>query len=108
MSENPRYIFSRINNNDGAIGAQGVPLVAKRSIAVDSKYIPLGAVLWLETKDADNNELDRLVVAQDIGSAIKGGIRGDFFWGFGEKAFYNAGRMKSAGQYYILLPKELN
>lgn len=105
MSENPRYIFFRFNDKKGAIGAQGVPLVAKRSIAVDNKYIPMGTLIWLETKDASGNNLDRLVMAQDIGAAIKGGIRGDFFWGYGDDAFYNAGRMKSNGQYYILLPK---
>ncbi len=105
MLENPRYIFFRINENEGPVGALGVPLTPERSMAVDTKYIALGMPLWLDTHDADGNKIQRLVAAQDIGKAIKGKIRGDFFWGFGEEAFLKAGRMKSSGNYFILLPK---
>ena len=69
---------------------------------------PKGTQAGLSRIDhSDGNKLNRLVLAQDIGSAIKGSVRGDFFWGYGEKAFYNAGRMKSVGKYYIILPKIL-
>ena len=107
-NENKRYIFHRIiENSDGPLGAQGVPLHAGRSMAVDKRYIPLGAMLWLETKGPDNEQIEKLVVAQDIGSAIKGIVRGDYFWGSGgDDVLAKAGRMHSDGQYYILLPKE--
>ena len=74
-------------------------------MAVDKKYIPLGSLLYLDTNDADGEKIRQLVVAQDVGSAINGPIRGDFFWGYGEEAFQKAGRMKSSGTYYMLLPK---
>ena len=105
MAENPRYIFFKINESEGPFGALGVPLTPKRSLAVDTNYIALGVPLWLDTVDADGNKIQQLMTAQDIGKAIKGKIRGDFFWGFGEEAFLQAGRMKSAGEYFVLLPK---
>ena len=76
------------------------------SIAVDSTFIPLGIPLYLSTKDPDGKTLDRVVIAQDTGTAIKGGIRADFFYGFGEEAFSKAGRMKQNGKYYLFLPKD--
>ena len=106
MLENPRYIFFRFNDKEGAVGSLGVPLTAKRSLAIDEEYIELGIPLWLDTMSASGEKIQRLVFAQDTGKAIKGMIRGDFFWGFGEEAFKNAGRMKSKGTYFILLPKD--
>ncbi|MCP4394239.1 MAG: murein transglycosylase [Alphaproteobacteria bacterium] len=106
MNMNPRYIFSRITNANGAIGAFGLELTPKRSMAVDPRYIPLGMPLWLNTKAPDGKPLQRLMIAQDTGSAIKGPIRGDFFWGSGEDALSIAGSMKSKGNYYVLLPVE--
>lgn len=103
MMRNPRYIFFR--TLESATGAQGVPLTAGRSLAVDPTYIPLGIPLWLDTRDGDNNVIQRLVIAQDTGAAIKGPIRGDFFWGTGEEAFQRAGKMKSKGSYYVFIPK---
>ncbi len=109
MNENPRYIFFReikdINVNEGPIGAAQIPLTPRRSMAVDRDFIPLGSLLWLEAKDGLNNNLQQLVIAQDTGNAIKGAIRGDFFWGTGIEALKYAGGMKSSGKYYILLPK---
>ncbi len=105
MSENPRYIFHAISDAEGPIGALGVPLVAGRSLAVDDTNIPLGSLLWLETTGPDNEKIEKLVIAQDIGGAIKGIVRGDYFWGHGEQALLSAGKMNSTGQYYILLPK---
>lgn len=105
MRENPRYIFFREITGDGPIGAMGLPLEPLRSLAVDPDVIPLGAPVWLETTDPDGRPLRRLMVAQDTGSAIKGVVRGDVFWGAGEGAFRQAGRMKSPGRYVLLVPR---
>ena len=106
MNKNPRYIFFKTaGKTDGPLGALGVPLTPKRSIAVDTRFIPLGTPVYLSTSDADGKDIRQLVVAQDVGGAIKGAVRGDFFWGYGEEAFHKAGRMKSEGKYYILWPK---
>jgi len=106
MAENPRYVFFRMLNGDGPVGAMGVPLTAGRSLAVDTKYIPLGVPLWLDTTDSAGRPLRRLMVAQDTGKAITGPVRGDFYWGPGETAFNSAGRMNSRGGYYLLLPRQ--
>ncbi len=107
MAENPSYIFFRRLKNTNPIGAMGVGLTAGRSLAVDRAYIPLGAPLWLDTHDPlqARRPLRRLVIAQDTGSAIKGPVRGDVFWGFGRQAAQRAGHMKARGTYYLLLPK---
>ena len=108
MNENNRYVFHRLIQSPGPIGAQGVPLTAGRSLAVDKAYIPLGALLWLETSGPDRQPINKMVVAQDIGGAIKGAVRGDYFWGSGGDDILDlAGKMNSAGQYYILLPKNM-
>jgi membrane-bound lytic murein transglycosylase A len=106
MQRNARYIFFRPIEGEGPIGAQGVPLTPGRSLAVDSTLLPLGVPLWLDTTwPATDRPLQRLMVAQDVGSAIKGAVRGDFFWGTGEPALEQAGRMKQTGRYFLLLPK---
>lgn len=106
MQVNKRFIFHRISQADGPIGAHGVPLHAGRSLAVDRQYIPLGSLIWLETTGPDREKIEKLVVAQDIGSAIKGPIRGDYFWGSGkDDVLEKAGKMNSAGRYYILIPQ---
>lgn len=105
LLENKRFIFHRLSTAEGPIGAQGVALEAGRSLAVDKSFIPLGALLWLETSGPDRQPLNKLVVAQDVGSAIKGAVRGDYFWGSGQAGLDFAGRMNASGQYYILLPK---
>lgn len=105
MLLNDRYIFHKIVEAGGPVGAMGVPLTAGRSIAVDKKYIPLGSMMWLETTGPDREQINKLVMAADVGGAIKGGIRADYFWGHGEEAFNSAGRMNSKGKYFILLPK---
>ena len=104
MFENKRYIFFKMLEKPGAVGALGVPLTAGRSLAVDPSFIPLGCFLWLQA-DHNGMSLNRLMTAQDTGSAIKGVVRGDFFWGTGEQALKEAGRMRSQGTYYLLLPK---
>jgi len=109
LAVNQRYIFFDEIAGDGPVGAQGVALTAGRSMAVDTRYIPLGLPLWLDTAMPGEGAgpLRRLMLAQDTGSAIKGPVRGDFFWGTGEAALEQAGRMKSQGRYYLLLPKLL-
>jgi membrane-bound lytic murein transglycosylase A len=114
MARNRSYIFfhehPQLAAEDGPLGAQGVPLTAGRSLAVDRRYIPLGVPLWVETT-APGPEgalpLRRLMIAQDTGGAIKGVVRGDVFWGAGERAEAVAGRMKSPGRYAVLLPRAL-
>lgn len=110
MQKNPRYIFFRELPGDaaslpGPAGALGVTLTPTRSMAVDPAFLPLGVPVWLDTKAPDGTPLQRLMVAQDVGAAIKGPIRGDLFWGTGAPALEFAGRMKSNGRYYVLLPK---
>lgn len=105
MSRNARYIFFRRIDGDGPIGAEGVALTPLRSLAVDPKVVPLGAPIWIETVDPDNQPLERLMVAQDVGAAIQGAVRGDVFWGAGDAAFAKAARMKSRGRAVLLLPR---
>ena len=108
MNENKRFIFHQLLNTSGPVGAQGLPLTAGRSLAVDTKYIPLGSLLWLETTGPDNEPIEKTVIAQDIGSAIKGAVRGDYYWGSGkEEVLEKAGRMNSKGRYFIMLPKSM-
>ena len=109
MQQNPRYIFHKIIKGPGPIGAFGVPLQGGRSLAVDRDVIPLGSLLWLSTQDPDGLPINKLMLAQDIGSAIKGVVRGDYFWGSGgDDVLDKAGRMNSTGRYFILLPKGQN
>lgn len=105
LATNPRYIFFRELKGDGAVGAFGVPLTVERSLAVDARFVPLGIPVWLASRDPDGLPLHRLMVAQDAGAAIKGPVRGDFYWGYGATAFDKAGRMKSRGEYFLLLPR---
>lgn len=106
MNENKSYIFFRALDGDGPIGAQGVALTALRSLAVDKNIWSYGVPFYLDAAGAYPNEprLQRLMVAQDTGGAIRGVIRGDVFWGFGDVATAKAGVMKSRGTYWILLP----
>jgi membrane-bound lytic murein transglycosylase A len=114
MARNRSYIFfeerPELAPEEGPLGALGVPLTAGRSLAVDRRYIPLGVPVWLDTTapwPEGAGPLRRLMVAQDTGGAIKGVVRGDVFWGAGERAEAIAGHMKSPGRYAILLPKAL-
>jgi peptidoglycan lytic transglycosylase A len=107
MAMNPSFVFFRVIDGDGPIGAQGVALVPGRSIAVDPGFVPYGVPLWLDTTDplAEGEPLRRLVIAQDTGGAIRGPVRGDLFWGSGEAAGVGAGLMKQEGRWFMLLPK---
>ncbi len=105
MLLNDRFIFHQIVKADGPLGAMGLPLFAGRALAVDRSYIPLGSIMWLETTAPNGVPLNKMVMAEDVGAAIKGAVRGDYFWGHGEQALEQAGRMNAQGRYYILIPK---
>lgn len=108
MNANPSFVFFKEMPGDlsGPIGTLGVPLTAERSIAVDQRVIPLGVPVYLSTIFPNTRqEMNRLVVAQDTGGAINGGVRADYFWGFGDDAGAQAGRMKQQGRMWVLLPK---
>ena len=112
INRNASFIFFRVIDRDGPVGAQNVVLTPQRSLAVDRRFIPLGVPIWLETKVPRQKGEDefwrRLMVAQDTGGAIRGAVRGDVFWGAGDEAAEVAGRMKHNGRYYMLLPRVLS
>ncbi len=85
----------------GAKGAQGVPLTPLASLAVDPRLHALGTPVFV----AGGGALDRLFIAQDIGGAIRGAVRGDVFFGFGSKAEARAGTMNQMGRMFVLVPK---
>ena len=109
LNANPSYVFFRElpNHLSGPLGALGVPLTAERSIAIDPRGMPLGAPVWLATTRPNSSEiLNRLMMAQDTGGAIRGNVRADFFWGFGDEAGKQAGGMKQKGRMWVLLPRD--
>ncbi len=109
LNSNPSYVFFRElpAGLPGPIGALGVPILAERSIAIDAKFVPLGAPVFLSTTEPNSTKpLKRMMMAQDTGGAIKGGVRADFFWGSGFEAGARAGAMKQVGKIWVLLPKE--
>jgi membrane-bound lytic murein transglycosylase A len=111
LNANPSYVYFKELPKDltGPIGSLGVPLTAERSIAVDPRVVPLGVPVYLATTWPNSPQpLNRLMVAQDTGGAIAGGVRADFFWGFGDPAGNQAGKMRQAGRMWVLLPKGYN
>ena len=109
LNQNPAYVFFRelppSPADEGPPGSLGVPLTAGRSLAVDPRAVPLGAPVFLATTwPMSNRALQRLMLAQDTGSAIRGTVRADFFWGFGPEAAEQAGRMKQSGRMWLLWP----
>lgn len=109
MNINTSYIFFNQQEADtGPLGAEGVPLTPRRSLAVDRKKIPYGVPVWLEAEEPENDGcIQQLIIAQDTGGAITGAVRGDFFWGNGDEAEHKAGLMKSRGHAWLLLPKSV-
>jgi membrane-bound lytic murein transglycosylase A len=116
LDENPSYVFFREVPPpapgtleaaiDGPIGSLGVPLLRERTIAVDQRSVPLGTPVFLATTHPlTTRPLERLMMAQDTGGAIRGAVRADFFWGFGDAAGREAGRMRQQGRMWILWPK---
>jgi membrane-bound lytic murein transglycosylase A len=117
LDENPSYVFFREVPApapgsldaaiDGPIGTLGVPLLRERAIAVDPRAVPLGAPVFLATTyPLSTRPLERLVLAQDTGGAIRGAVRADYFWGFGDDAGREAGRTKQEGRMWILWPRD--
>ena len=104
LDANPSYVFFREVAGDGPVGSEGVVLTPGRSLAVDPKFLPLGAPFWLDV-GANDGRIERLLVAQDTGGAIRGPVRGDVFWGHGSDAEHRAGIMRARGGYFLLLPK---
>ena len=116
MWENKSFVFFREVKVDdpslGAPGAQQVSLTPLRSMAIDRSLWMFGTPIWLDAKvpSGPASELQsfrHLMVAQDTGTAIKGHVRGDVYWGWGDKAALVAGHMKSPGSMIVLLPKKL-
>lgn len=110
LNANPAVVFFReeaiTDPSEGPKGAYGIPLGEQRSIAVDTEFVPLGTPLYLmTTMPSSSQPLDRLVFAQDTGTAIRGSARADYFWGFGEEAGALAGRMKQRGQMWLFWPR---
>jgi membrane-bound lytic murein transglycosylase A len=112
MQENASYVFFRelpaAEAGDGPIGAEGVPLSPGRSLAVDPIYHKLGTPIFVTVpglKTQDGKAFRRLMIAQDVGSAIRGKERGDIFFGTGAEAGAIAGRTHAKAKFYILLPK---
>jgi peptidoglycan lytic transglycosylase A len=116
LDENPSYVFFReipppspgsIDATiDGPIGSLGVPLLAERTIAIDPRFVPLGAPIFISTTyPLTTRPLERFVMAQDTGGAIRGPVRADFFWGFGDAAGREAGRMRQQGRLWLIWPK---
>jgi len=108
LAENPRYVFFRDTGGEGPVGAMGTTLVAGRSIASDEREVPRGVLAWLRTTRPGGHAappgqpLTRFVFAQDAGAAIRGAARVDLFWGSGEEAGGEAGRMDETGELYLL------
>ncbi len=106
FNKNRSYIFFT-ERKATATGALGTELTAGRNLAVDRRYVPLGMPVFINTKNSVTKEnINRLMVAADVGGAIKGEIRADFFYGSGEKAALYAGGMKEAGKLTILVPNK--
>lgn len=102
MQANPSYIFFKVLTGPGPLGAMGLPVTPRATVAADPNFIPLGAPVWLAS---DRPEAWGIWVAQDTGGAIKGANRLDTFWGAGPEARRIAGGMAASGQALVLLPR---
>ena len=111
LNANPRFVFFKelpgnVSSDLGPTGALNVPLTTERSIAIDLQAMPLGAPVFLATtRPLSDQPLQKLVMAQDTGKAIVGGVRADYYWGSGDAAGELAGRMKQNGKMWVLLPR---
>jgi membrane-bound lytic murein transglycosylase A len=109
MQTNPRFIFftelPEGRKDLGPVGALAVPLTKERSIASDPKVVPLGTLVFLDTSvPANGQPLQKVVISQDVGAAISGAVRADYFWGTGSQAERSASAMKQPGRLWILWP----
>ncbi len=107
MNTNRSYVFFKMLEKDGPDGGEGVTLTPVHSLAVDHSLFPYGAPVWVDIDYPVNGQsrLRNLMIMQDTGGAIRGPVRGDVFWGYGERAEAMAGPMKAKGRYWILLPR---
>lgn len=108
LDSNPSYVFFKVlpPGLSGPLGALGVPLTARRSIAIDPYFVPLGAPVYIATTYPNSAQsFNQLMLAQDTGGAIKGGVRADVYWGEGDAAGQLAGAMRQPGQMWVWLPK---
>jgi membrane-bound lytic murein transglycosylase A len=109
LNQNKSYVFFIVLPDKNPLGTEHVPLTPQHSLAVDTRYIPFGAPLWLDTRVPDKKLKEKifrhLLIAQDTGGAIKGIVRGDIYWGAGADAAFTAGHMQQTGRYWVLLPK---
>jgi membrane-bound lytic murein transglycosylase A len=106
MDANPSYIFFKVLHGDGPLGAEGIALTPERSAAIDRRFVAFGLPLWVDAADPveRTGRLQRLFVAQDTGGAIRGPVRADLFFGYGEAAAQHAGVLKGQGGIWVLLP----
>ncbi len=107
LDDNPSYVFFRLlkNTEGNPPGSLGVQLASGRSLAVDARVIPLGSPVYLSTTWPESGKpLDRLMLAQDTGGAIKGEVRADVYWGSGREAGELAGKTRQRGRLWVLLP----
>lgn len=127
MAANASFVFFRPLDRQGPLGSLGVALTPERSLAVDPRYLPLSAPVWLagsapwvppsvlegpveaggRPRPVGDQPLRKLLVAQDTGGAIRGPLRGDLFWGAGKRAEVVAGHMKHPARLWLLLPSEV-
>ena len=108
LNTNPSLVFFRELpvEGSGPQGAMGLALTPERSLAVDSRYVPLGAPIWLATTRPNSEQaLTRLMLAQDTGGAIRDVVRADFYWGSGVDAGNQAGKMRQQGRMWVLMPR---
>lgn len=111
MEHNRSFVFFRVLEGDGPIGAEGVALTPERSLAVDRRFLALGLPVFVAAAPQAGTAAEglapvqRLMVAQDTGGAIRGAVRGDIFLGWGDDAAAHAGRMRLRGRAWILLPR---
>ena len=110
LNKNDSYIFFKIVENGKITGAFGSELIPFRTMAVDKKYMPFGFPIWLSTTHNTRNSIkpfNKLVISNDTGSAIKGAVRGDIFFGSGIDGENNASYQYSTGEYFLLLPQRI-
>lgn len=107
MNTNPSYVFFK-EQKQGATGGSGVELTPGRSLAIDRSKIPYGMPIWVDIEEPKEGvgRIQKLMMAQDTGGAIRGAVRGDVYWGYGKQAEAVAGAMKAKGRYWFLLPKQ--
>jgi len=106
LRHNPSYVFfrevSEVPADKGPLGAMNRSVTEMRTVAVDPRYTPLGAPVWVEKNG--KGKIRKLMIAQDTGSAIKGAQRADIFFGTGDEAGLKAGRLKDPGRMIVLMP----